>query len=318
MVLDDYLRQGQLVVLDGAIGGEIERQGARMDAIAWCGLANRNHPDIVRKVHADYLRAGANIATANTFATCRHVLAATGSGDEAAAITRAGVRLCREAIDEVAPDRPVAVAGSMSNQVAWVPGTFSPDPRYAPAPGDATANYREQAEALAEAGADFILLEMMQDVDWASRLAEAARSVGLPLWIGMSCSVTPDGQAVAWDQHLEEPAHHMDPNHQRRANALPLTDVIGAMLAFEPQVMGIMHSGSSSMQAGLDELARHWSGPRMAYPESTNQHTVDPATFTENCRAWVDSGVQVIGGCCGTTVEHIRTMVDELRPAASA
>ena len=110
----------------------------------------------------------------------------------------------------------------------------------------------------------------------------------------------------------------MDPNHQRRANALPLTDVIGAMLAFEPQVMGIMHSGSSSMQAGLDELARHWSGPRMAYPESTNHHTVDPVTFTENCRAWVDSGVQVIGGCCGTTVEHIRTMVDELRPAASA
>ena len=203
----------------------------------------------------------------------------------------------------------------MSNQVAWTPGTFSPDQQYEPSPREASVNYREQAEALAEAGADFILLEMMQDIDHASRLAEAASSVDLPLWIGISCSVTPDGEAVAWDQHLEEPVNKIDPAHQRRTQPIPLGDVIRAMTTFEPQVMGIMHSGSSSMPAGLDELARHWSGPRMAYPESTNHHSVDPSTFAANCGAWVAGGVQVIGGCCGTTVEHIRTMVNVLKPA---
>ncbi len=312
MILDEPLGRGDLLVLDGAIGSEVERLGARMDAIAWCGLANRDHPDIVRQVHAEYLRAGANIVTANTFATCRHVIAANGDGDACRSVTASGVQLCREAIDEVGADRPVAVAGSMSNQVAWIPGTLSPDPAHAPTPETEAANYREHAEVLAEAGADLLLLEMMQDVDHASRLVEAASTVGLPLWIGISCSITPNGEAVAWDQHLEEPAHHLDPSQPSQRRRLPLSRVVEAMLDCHPQVMGIMHSRSTSVQTGLDAIRERWSGPLMAYPESTNHHAVDPATFAKHCQTWADSGVQIIGGCCGTTIDHIRTMVNEI------
>ena len=311
-MIQSALEQGELLILDGAIGSEIKRLGGDMDATAWCGLANRDHPDVVREVHAGYLRAGANIVTANTFATCRHVLAPSGAAADAPAISAAGVRLCREAIDLVAPERPVAVAGSMSNQMAWIPGTFSPDPRYAPSPVDESANYREYAEALAEAGADMLLLEMMQDITHASRLAEAASTAGLPLWIGISCSVSPDGDAVAWDMHLEEPATHIHAEHERSDAFMPLTQVIDAMLAFDPQVMGIMHSGSVSMQTGLDAVRERWPGPLLAYPESTNHHWVKPAAFAANCRSWVEAGVQVIGGCCGTTVNHIQTMVEEV------
>ena len=130
MILDDKLAAGDVIVLDGAVGSEVERLGGEMDAVAWCGVANRTHPDTVRRVHEAYLGAGADVITANTFATCRHVLEAAGYGDETAAINRRAVELAREARDRVAPDKPVAVAGSMSNTLAWLPGTFGPDPAY--------------------------------------------------------------------------------------------------------------------------------------------------------------------------------------------
>ena len=93
MTLEDRLRNNEIVILDGAIGSEIERLGAKMDNAAWCGVANKTHPDTVRKVHAEYVRAGADVITANTFGTCRHVLAGAGLADEAAEITARALSL---------------------------------------------------------------------------------------------------------------------------------------------------------------------------------------------------------------------------------
>ena len=163
MILDKKLAAGDIIVLDGATGSEIERLGGEMHAAAWCGLANRTHPDTVRRVHESYLEAGADVITTNTFATCRHVLDGAGYGGETVAINRRAVELAREARDRVAPDRPVAVAGSMSNTVAWVPGTFGPDSACLPSPQKEAANYREVADTLAEAGCDLLMMEMLLD-----------------------------------------------------------------------------------------------------------------------------------------------------------
>ena len=91
------------------------------------------------------------------------------------------------------------------------------------------------------------------------------------------------------------------------------------MLSFQPQVMGVMHSTIETTNAGLQTLFEHWQGPVMAYPETSSEvkkgisHKVEPAIFAAHCHDWVESGVQIIGGCCGTTIEHIRAMVNELR-----
>ena len=111
MVLDDKLAAGDAIVLDGATGTEIARLGGEMNPAAWCAVANRDHPDTVRRVHESYLEAGADVVTTNTFATCRHVLEGAGLGDETEAINRRAVELAREARDRVAPDRPVAIGG---------------------------------------------------------------------------------------------------------------------------------------------------------------------------------------------------------------
>jgi methionine synthase I (cobalamin-dependent) len=178
MILDKKLGKQDIIVLDGAIGSEIARLGGAMDSAAWCAIANKTHPEVVRRVHEEYIRAGADVVTANTFANCRHVLAGSGLADETVGITTRAVELAREAVNEVAPDRPVAVAGSMSNTRAWIPGTFSPDPRFLPTPAEEAANYREMAETLATAGVDLILMEMMRDIDHASMVTAAAVETG--------------------------------------------------------------------------------------------------------------------------------------------
>ena len=89
-------------------------------------------------------------------------------------------------------------------------------------------------------------------------------------------------------------------------------------MSFEPQVMGIMHSTVDAMGPGLDVLYEQWGGPVMAYPETHDAHAVEPAAFAAHCRNWVEGGVQIIGGCCGTTIEHIRALVGALPSAVGA
>lgn len=324
MILDDKLAAGEVIVLDGAIGSEIDRLGGEMHPVAWCGVANVTHPDTVRQVHEAYLEAGADVITANTFSTCRHVLAAAGYGDQAAAITRRAVELAQEARDRVAPDREVAVAGSLSNHVAWLPGTVATDPKYLPSPEQEAANYREMADTLADAGCDLLLMEMMLETEHSIRLMEAAVATGLPVWTGISTSRGRDGKMVGWHQGEEDP--HLLPDDYEQGPTQPLETIIEALSAFDTQVLGIMHSSVKSTGPGLEVLFGRWNGPVMAYPEANGYDAVargpmpvGPDDFATYCRSWVEGGVQIIGGCCGTTIHHIRAMVDALpeRPGRS-
>ena len=317
MILDNKLSNKEIIVLDGATGSEIARLGAAMNSSAWCGVANKTHPDIVRQVHEEYIRAGADVVTANTFSTSRHVLASAGLADETVSINARAVELAREAVNNVSPERPIAVAGSMSNMLAWIPGTVSPDPRFLPTPEEEFNNYQEVAQTLAKSGVDLILMEMMRDIDRSSLAMSAAVETGLPVWIGTSCTLRDDGSASVWNQHSEEPATRLSPDHLKSEDKSYDT-LIEAMLSFQPQVMGVMHSTIETTNAGLQTLFEHWQGPVMAYPETSSEvrkgisDKVEPAIFAAHCHDWVESGVQIIGGCCGTTIEHIRAMVNEL------
>ena len=254
MDLDEKLAAGDVVVLDGATGTEVARLGGDMNPAAWCAVANRTHPETVRRVHESYLEAGADVITTNTFATCRHVLEGAGLGDETVAINRRAVELAREARDRVAPERPVAIAGSMSNTVAWLPGTVGPDPAYLPSTEKEAANYREMADTLAEAGCDLLVMEMMLDVERATRVTEAALATGLPVWVGISTSRGPDGTMIGWDIEGEEngrlPEDYSPPPRET------LETIIDALVALGPRVVGIMHSSVESTYPGLADPLR--------------------------------------------------------------
>ena len=316
MILDDKLRSGDTIILDGATGTEIARQGGAMNGAAWCGVANKTHPGIVREVHEAYVEAGCDVVITNTFATCRHVLAGAGLADETVAINRRAVELAREAVDSVAPSRPVAVAGSMSTTYAWKQGTIQPDPAYLPDSETEAGNFVEMAETLAEAGVDLLVLEMMLDIDSAGRCVEAAVATGLPVWVGISCIDEDDGSLVGWD----------DIEGRQKANPPALGEIIDALMEKGGDVYGIMHSTAEVTGAALACLASRWQGPVMAYPETLRtfdrrtHHTTDsltPDEFAQSCLAWLDSGVSIIGGCCGTTIDHIRALVRHMEDRAT-
>ena len=146
--LEQRLDAGDIIIIDGAIGTELHLRGADMVGMAWCAAATETRPDILHTLREDYIRAGADGITSNTYLSCRHVLEAAGMGDDTVALNRRDVELAREARDAVA-DRPVWIAGALSCFTAGLDASRRHNMEIA------KANYREQAEVMAEAGVGF-------------------------------------------------------------------------------------------------------------------------------------------------------------------
>jgi S-methylmethionine-dependent homocysteine/selenocysteine methylase len=293
--LQQRLDGGEVVILDGATGTELERRGAPMDEAAWDAAALLTHPDMVREVHEDYIRAGADVIITNTFATARHVLEPAGMGERFRELNIRAVTLAKEA-RENATERPVFIAGSISTFTARY------DYSYEPRAERARANYREQAEVLAESEADVIALEMMRDIEQTTYALEAAVSTGLPVWVGFSCKSTDEGTIVLWDgdHTLTEAMERIPP--------------LGASL------VSIMHTLTEDTAPALRDMSERWSGPVGAYPHSgefimPNWQFIDmisPEDFARQAQGWLEMGVQLIGGCCGIGPEHIRQLKEGL------
>jgi S-methylmethionine-dependent homocysteine/selenocysteine methylase len=297
--LDERLARGDVIVLDGATGTELERRGVPMDGQAWSATANLTHPDVVRGVHEDYIRAGADVVITNTFATARCHLEAAGLGERVAEVNRRAVELAREARDRASGGREVWVAGSMSTMA---PGA---DPARRPPVPRLSEMLREQADILARAGVDLIVLEMMRDVDYAVGAVDAARATGLPVWVGFSCRRTVDGAVAMFSGIRDE---------------LLFADVIAPVMARGGSLLAVMHSEIGDTGPAIEVAKRHWQGPLAAYPESgyftmPNWQFVDvipPEDFAAHAAHWLGQGVQVLGGCCGLGPEHIRLLRQRL------
>jgi len=144
-----------VIVLDGGMGTEIQARGVPMNGEAWSAIANITEPDIVRSIHEDYIRAGAEVIIANTFPAGVGALTAAGMTDRVVEINKAAVALAQEARERTG-EPGVAVAGSMSDMA--VSGLTGERADATPA----AEAFRVQANALADAGVDLIVLEMMR------------------------------------------------------------------------------------------------------------------------------------------------------------
>jgi S-methylmethionine-dependent homocysteine/selenocysteine methylase len=152
------LATGEVIIIDGGTGTDIQRRGAAMSGDTWCADANLTHPAIVREVHADYIRAGAEIITANTFATSALLFNALGRDRELIEIDRAAVALATEA----AADRPVAIAGSVSTMRPVFAGSDRTSKQREWPEKDARALFRRKVDTLVHCGVDLLMMEMMR------------------------------------------------------------------------------------------------------------------------------------------------------------
>ena len=264
--LSDRLKNKEIILLDGGVSTEIQQRGVSMNDDVWSGIAHRTHPEITLQVHEDYIRAGAQVITANTFSTARHVLESINLGDHVKSINEEAVQLAMKARDNVA-DEEVWIAGSISSMAA-----FNNEEEVAI--GESVeSNYREIAEILAESGVDLLILEMMREKVNSTLIIQAALSTGLPVWIGYSAMIADDGKSVInWRWK----------NVKDKSPTGDFEEMVKATVNLGGDAAGIMHSQVRDTEPALQVMSRHWHGPKLAYAETGSLEKPD-WNFKEIC-----------------------------------
>ena len=303
-LLDD-----RVAVLDGSWGVLIQREvrgeeayrGDRFrdhprDVAGDPDLLNLTRPDVIRRIHRDYFAAGADIATTNTFTATTIGQADYGLEAYAAEMSYEGARLARAAADEL--DRPAWVAGSIGPlNVSLSVSPRVDDPAFRSATFDDVYDaYAEQIRALVEGGADILLIETIFDTLNAKAAIAAALDVApdVPRWLSFT-AIDKSGRNLS-GQTVE--AFWISVEHAR------------------PLVVGVNCSlGAADMRPFVEDISRIADAyvachPNAGLPNEMGLHDEQPADTSRFLGEFARDGlVNVVGGCCGTTPEHVRAIV---------
>ena len=298
----DRLSNGETILLDGATGSELENRGVQMDN-TWCGTASLEK-DILKQIHKDYISAGSQIITTNTYASSRMLLESGGVGDRFEEINLSAINAAKNARNETGRE-DVLIAGSLSHQVAYEDAfeTQQDKEKYRL---KLTSDYfkktfDEMALFLSENGCDFILLELMYRPDRMEIIFESAKKTNLPVWAGFSARKG-QTQSLSLTDDYE----------------LSFKDLIKIIDNYDLDAVGIMHCDLDVVEDCIKELRQAFDGPIMVYPEVAVfkfphydlSKVISPSDFLEEAKKWKNLGAQIIGGCCGTSVEHIKVLED--------
>jgi len=300
--IDGKLAKGDIIILDGGTGTDIQSRGVPMAGETWCAEANLTHPAVVRCVHEDYIEAGAEIVTANTYATSPLLFNALGRDDDMIRIDKEAVKIARDAAQGRA-----AVAGSFSVMRPMDQGVDRVKKYREWSETDARALMRRKAHSMADAGVDLIMMEMMRDADYSLWATEAAVATGLPVWVGISTEPDKDGKLTGFAR----------PDW-------PLADIVKALAGAGADVISIMHTLPNHTGDALKIVRETWGGPLGAYPESgffkmpdwQFVDIIEPTALVTYARDWQKTGASIFGGCCGTNPQHIKALSTAMRRAA--
>jgi homocysteine S-methyltransferase len=297
--LEERLKHGGIVLLDGGTGTELEKRGVAMDPEAWCGPATLENADVLEGIHRDYIAAGADVITANTYASSRLMLEPAGFGDKFDQINRTAVDAAHRAC-KASGRKDVLVAGSLSQMCPITAGSDRPDLDREPPPEEMRAAFFELAALLRDAGCDLILLEMMYYPHRISLAFEAALASGLPVWAGFAVRRDEQNQIISFAPE----------------RSIPFVELLAILDRTEVQASGLMHTSADVIGDGIAVLRQQYKGPLMAYPDSGYfrmphwrfEDVIEPDALVQFARSWVDEGVQIIGGCCGLSPAHIAAL----------
>ena len=289
----DRIKSREVLLMDGATGSEIQRRGVSVskgstkDRLGvWSATANIDAPDVVRAVHEDYLRLGADIVTANSFWTSRARLAIIGEGDRWEEYTGSAGKIAVEARDAVNPE-------------AYVAGGIAP-----PDLGDLHREFEDQSRVLAEAGVDLMLPEYVGSVEDCVTAVDACATVGLPVMLGVR-HVNSDGTMQYGESFV---------------------DLAAALKGHKVDAISLMCSSPEAISVCLPKLRDAFGGPVGCYANigyrsnprfgtSLEQQlnlidteTCPPRRYAEFVREWKAMGAQIIGGCCATGPGHIEAI----------
>jgi homocysteine S-methyltransferase len=288
----------RVVVFDGAMGTMLYARGVFINQ-SYDELNLRN-PDLVRGVHREYVKAGAEVLETNSFGANRTKLAQYGLETQVKELNRVAARLAREAADEGGGQQgvPVLVAGAVG------PLGVRLEP-YGPTSRDeARAIFREQMEGLVEGGADLFLLETFGDLDEIEQAIRAAREVAPQLPVMAQMTIGVDGRTP----------YGATPEDVARALDGWGADVIGLNCSVGPQT--ILDAVEHMTRATTRKLSAQ---PNAGMPRDVggrSMYMASPEYMASYARHLIQAGAKVVGGCCGTTPDHIRHVADAVRGRA--
>ncbi len=280
------------ILLDGAMGTLLNSQGIGFDACF--DALNLTNPALIAEIHRRYIDAGAQVILTNTFGANRYRLAEHGLEDKVAEINRAGVELARRVV--LASFKDVLIGGD----VGPLGVRLAPFGRVQPE--EAREAFREQIAALAEAGVDLIVIETMSDLYEVREAVAAAREVAPDLPVVASLSFTRDDVTLLGDT----------PEKVAEALLSYGVDVLGANCSSGPaQLLRILRR-----MRKVAPNAHFWIKPNAGWPERLPDgriaYPAGPDYFGEYVRFFAQEGAAMIGGCCGTSPEHIAAMHQHL------
>ena len=288
----ERLEQGTLLI-DGAMGTMLHARGIGFDRCF--DELNLTNPAAVAEIHREYIEAGAQLIITNTFGANRFKLSKHGLQDDVVEINQKGVELAKRIVS--ASFKDVLIAGD----VGPLGVRIAPFGRVQPE--QARAAFAEQIGALAEAGADLIVIETFSDLYEIREAIKAAHDVGAqraePLPIVASVTFTRDDRTLLGDDPMKVARTLRDAN----------VDVIGVNCSGGPaQLLRIL---KQMHQAVPDRSAKFWVKPNAGWPEQVGGRIMYPADeeyFGDYALSFREAGARVVGGCCGTTPQHIAAM----------
>ena len=304
----------EVIILDGAIGTQLQSMEVPMSHDAWAAIALETHPFTVRRLHELYIDAGVDVITTNTYSSARHNLVPLGLADKVHELNLRAVMLAQDARDRRAKERPVWIGGSVSNyglmagaEPGWKDFRYFRH-RVETSDDQARQNLREQAEILVEAGVDFLIAEPTGTTTQRRWVFEACLATGLPVWSGFKCRQESADGSLRVGYKSDE----------------AFDAEFASLAALGGEVVTVFHSPVDATDEALAVVKAHWNGPIGIYPEAERRDYVDahrddtiptkltPEEFVARAQRWVSEGVQVIGGCCGVEIEYIRPLRDAL------
>jgi len=277
-------------ILDGAWGTELQRRG--LPAGAAPELWNRENPGAVEAVARSYVEAGSEIILTNTFGANRYVLARHKAAERTEELAEAGVAISRRAAGkEVKVFASVGPTGSIVMM-----GEVDQD--------DVVEAYAETASALVRGGADAIVLETFNELEELSLAFRGVRdSCGLPIVMSMNFGAGPAGTATIMGNGPEDLAQ-MAEDHGAEA--------VGANCGAGPDIY-VRIARRLASATNLPVWIKPNAGRPEIGPNGTTAFPIGPQEFASYAPGLVESGARFIGGCCGTTPDHVRAIIATLR-----
>jgi len=297
-VFFERLRSGPPLLLDAAMGSDLDRRGLATTLPLWSALGLLERPELVYQIHLDNLLAGADIVTTNTFRTTARTL------------RRAGLDAARAAeLDALAVGVARQARAASGREEAFIAGSIAPLedcylPTFETSPKIALSEHRAQAFNLKEAGVDFLMVETMPTATEAAIALRAALETGLPATIGFVCFEPLPGNSVSL------------------LSGETLQTALESVATLGPAAILLNCAAPAVITEGLRELQQLTSLPIGGY---ANAGTASDATgwspdesmtgdrYARHARQWLASGARMIGGCCGTHPGHtaaLRALID--------